>query len=94
MSDIELIHRMFNFIESACIADGGDGDVLVVSPNYMNLADEFGRWCEMNNNTWWTRNDQNGSIWYNNNQESIHFSDTEIKCWATTTVKTYLGYKC
>lgn len=85
---------MFDFLESVCFADGGDGDVLVVSPNYINLADEFGSWCELNNNTWWTRRESEDHITYFNDQENIHFSDTEIKCHATTTVKTYLGYKC
>lgn len=91
MIDIKLIHQLFDFIESACLADGGDGDVLVVSPNYINLADEFGRWCD---STWWTRRESEDHITYFNEQESIHFSDLELKCYATTTVKTYLGYKC
>lgn len=82
---------LFEFLETACLSDGGDGDSLLISSNYKTFADEFGRWCELNNNGWWTREDFDEYVYFYNDQEAIWFASTDaIMNWRpTATVKLY-----
>lgn len=69
----ELENILFKFIEKACISEGGDGDVAMISPNYRELSDKFQRWCELNNNKWWNRSNNDEFIQFYNGQECIWF---------------------
>jgi hypothetical protein len=70
----DLNNKMFAAIEAACLAEGGDGDTLVVCQDNVSVADNFEKWLKENNNTWWTRGNYNGIITFYNNQEAIYFA--------------------
>ena len=63
----------FKALELACLAEGGDGDVVWVSPDHTGDAAQFEQWLKETENTWWTSTTWNGLVQFFNNQECIHF---------------------
>lgn len=79
---------LFEFLVSACLSEGGDGDVAFVSPDYISAANKFEQWLSETNNTWWKRKDEVECIMFYHDQETICFSEKEdILSFITTLVK-------
>lgn len=68
------IDTIFPALEQACLAEGGDGDTLCLSPDYKGTADAFEAWLKANGNTWWTRGSRDGFETFSNGQECIYFA--------------------
>ncbi len=68
------IDTIFLALEQACLAEGGDGDTLLLSPDYKGSADAFEGWLKANGNTWWERGSQNDFETFHNGQECIYFA--------------------
>ncbi len=66
---------LFNFLETACLAEGGDGDVAFISDHYQDVSEKFDQWLVENNNTWWRKAVTDKYITYCNDQECILFTD-------------------
>ena len=69
--------NIFKALEAACIAEGGDGDVMLCVEDYMSAADDFEKWLKEENNTWWKRDNGDTYVQFWNQQESIWFSNIE-----------------
>lgn len=69
-----LLAQFFTVLSQACLAEGGDGDVVCVSPDYLNVANQFDSWLKEAQNTWWTRGERMGFITFSNEQECIYFA--------------------
>lgn len=65
--------KMFAAIEAACLAEGGDGDTLVVCQNNIEVAENFEKWLKENNNSYWTRGLRANIVTFYNMQECIYF---------------------
>jgi hypothetical protein len=65
---------IFLALEQACLAEGGDGDTLLLTPDYKAAANAFEAWLKANSNTWWSRGSQKGFETFHNNQECIYFA--------------------
>jgi hypothetical protein len=76
----------FELLEASCLAEGGDGDAMLLCPNYINQAKLFDEWLEENSNTYWAKNTYGNYIIYYNNQEAIWFTNDESVCPCVITV--------
>ncbi len=65
---------IFLALEQACLAEGGDGDALCLTPDYKAAAGAFEAWLKSNGNTWWTRSDREDYVTFSNDQECIYFA--------------------
>lgn len=68
------IDTIFLALEQSCLAEGGDGDSLCLTPDYKATADAFEAWLKSNGNTWWSRGSQDDFETFSNNQECIYFA--------------------
>lgn len=82
----DLKRKCFDFLTAACLAEGGDGDAVLIHEKYQDLSNDFDAWLKENNNTWWTKSINKGMITYNNDQECIYFTDFFEDCSATTII--------
>ncbi len=73
------IDTIFLALERACLAEGGDGDVLCLTPDYKAAADAFESWLRSSGNTWWTRGTGKDYQTFSNNQECIYFAASNEK---------------
>lgn len=79
----EAYKRLFPFLEEAVLSSGGDGDAWVVSSDFRELAEMF-------KSDWFKeRHDKGDSIYFNNEQESICFTNKleGIPRWAELVIK-------
>lgn len=74
---------LFAAIEAACLINGGDGEVVVISPNPTKSANSFEKFLSDTNNNWWTRGGHGNVITFYNQQECIHFLDIDNKTLST-----------
>lgn len=69
---------IFSALEQACLAEGGDGGVLCVAPDYKAAADAFEAWLKTTGNTWWTRGSREGYDTFSKEQECIWFAASDL----------------
>ncbi len=68
------IDTIFLALEQACLAEGGDGGTLLLTPDYKVAADAFEAWLKANGNTWWSRGSRDDFDTFSNGQECIWFA--------------------
>ena len=73
-----LVDKIFAGIEAGCLMAGGDGDFMVITPNFINAANNFEKFLIENNNNYWKRANSDTHITFYGEQEGLYFSDTEI----------------
>lgn len=84
----------FSVLEKACLASGGDGDVLCVAPDFVSVANQFEDWLKETANTWWSRGDgklDGGFVTFSNEQECIYFAAHEMDVHSSFTLKLPYG---
>lgn len=84
----------FAALEQACLASGGDGDVLCVTPDFVSVANEFEEWLKETGNTWWHRGGEKldgGFVTFSHDQECIYFAAHEMDVHSSYTLKLPYG---
>ena len=70
----KTIHALFEAVEGAVLASGGDGDGFIVTSHYRDMADMFEEWHKTKEMHWWERqSEQDEMIWFSHDQEGICF---------------------
>jgi hypothetical protein len=68
---------VFSTLEAMCLAEGGDGDSVLVAPNPLDLAFRFDAWqrakATPSKPAWWAMTVHGDEACFHNNQEAIHF---------------------
>ncbi len=68
---------VFSTLEAMCLAEGGDGDTVLMCPNPLELATLFDTWQKAKATSakppWWQMTVYGEDVVFYNNQEAIHF---------------------
>lgn len=76
-------NALWTVLESSCLEEGGDGDSVFVSNEWLKSANEFELWLKENKNDWWERIDYSDYVSFSHDQECIYFSNSREVCpWA------------
>lgn len=73
------VEDLFEWMYKHVIDDGGDGDATLVCKNYLETAENFKRWAEVNKSVQWTfehNKDKKTAVYYDN-QEAFIFCDNK-----------------
>ena len=70
----EIQDKLFECLETFCLAEGGDGASALVTENWKDAADAFENWLKENNNKHWTRWDTSNCVQFYHDQEAIFFT--------------------
>lgn len=77
---------IFDTLTCACLAEGGDGDVALLCPDYRRIADNFDTYLKESGNPWWERNDHENYVTFHHDQECIYLAENDLGFHSSLTI--------
>lgn len=85
-------HSMFEFATESVIQEGGDGDFVIISESYQQLADDYDEWNKTENKRKFKferGQHQDGTILFSDKQEAVWFVHPSVELSNYKMIKIY-----